>query len=1105
MQNRFFRSAAILSVVFISSLGLVSGQSGPPPIPPVPENALTFYPLMYPPWVDCFDESARSWSNVTLVPSAWNFGGYCAGLDTNVPAYLQYDIYQDGGTNVVFDNGAISLWFQPNWTSVADGGAGPTNWAVLFSAGHWTSNASDSAWAIAISPSGSNLLMEAQSGGSNQVVFDVPVDFDAGDWHSLVVSYSITNCAVYLEGALVTNVSPIQYYPTSLDCSNYGMFFGSLSADGDDQCHGQLQWVATYYYTLDTNDVAADYNDISSYIAWWGGSLPGGGSFHPDDGGAPSPPGTNTNTWDGPLSPPPGPLPVNPGTNLYLIISLESNAYASILLSNTIAGLPYVLLSAPELTGPWVTNQSVLALTNTALAAPIPVSSSSNQYFRAVQETPGTLRWVTCLPGGGQDIFASNGIDGSPALASNGTIYLAPACNDTNSSNELYAIDSITGTIKWSINILSSNSPQQLKSSSPAIGTNGLIYIGSADDNVYAISDLGTNATIHWATNLGVTIFGSPAIGPDGAIFIGTGDSTDGNLSGFFSITNGERQWIFIPIDHIDPDGGNAGAIDGSAAVAANGSIYFQAEGHRFHALSPNGNIEWFFPILGRNEDDPSPAIAADGTIYAVQDYESPFVLALHPDGSLKWVFDESFYFFDDFSTYQSSPVVGEDGTVYVGTSDLFSANTVAWAINPEGSLKWMLTLPGTDDGAYTLSTPALAANGTVYIGSQDHNLYAITNSGTNAGVAWSYTTGGAIVSSPVIGPDGTVYVGSEDGYLYAVWGSSPLATNAPWPMFHQNPAHTGLQPGTESPLPDCGAPFVYDGAITTNDAGQQNGFIFAALATNYGVDWYVFASSNLVDWTNLGTVLLAPDGLGDGNGVGVFADSFTGPDRFYVLSSGTCLSSSCRSRAIGFVNLTYAEGTNLIADQLCDDHETNMDLLLPMNTVNDLYGNIGAAQQGTAAILTWNGSGFNTSASVVEEGTYAGWESGFLEDYHTTLLPGSSVLFSNGSGASFTFPFAGLIRPQQEFKVQAGTSNFLSAGIPVAGSVTNLTGYAAQNGDVVELWRTNLQSYQSFTYNGSAWSPSNPIVGIGEGFVLIPTNSSAWTNTWTPSFPCTP
>jgi outer membrane protein assembly factor BamB len=80
-----------------------------------------------------------------------------------------------------------------------------------------------------------------------------------------------------------------------------------------------------------------------------------------------------------------------------------------------------------------------------------------------------------------------------------------------------------------------------------------------------------------------------------------------------------------------------------------------------------------------------------------------------------------------------SSPVIGEDGTVYV--------------------------ISGHPDG-------------TVYVGSADSKLYAISPpaSGTAGTLRWSYRTdSGPLYSPPAIGADGTIYVGSHDGNLYAI------------------------------------------------------------------------------------------------------------------------------------------------------------------------------------------------------------------------------------------------------------------------------------------------------------------------------------------------
>ena len=63
----------------------------------------------------------------------------------------------------------------------------------------------------------------------------------------------------------------------------------------------------------------------------------------------------------------------------------------------------------------------------------------------------------------------------------------------------------------------------------------------------------------------------------------------------------------------------------------------------------------------------------------------------------------------------------------------------------------------------------------------------------------------------------------------------------------------------------------------------------------------------------------------------------------------------------------------------------------------------------------------------------------------------------------------------------------------------TTITGYVPYNGDKIKLWNTNTQVFQSYTNISGAWQPSNPVVNVGEGFVLITTNTYTWTNTWQP------
>ena len=126
-----------------------------------------------------------------------------------------------------------------------------------------------------------------------------------------------------------------------------------------------------------------------------------------------------------------------------------------------------------------------------------------------------------------------------------------------------------------------------------------------------------------------------------------------------------------------------------------------------------------------------SPAVGADGTIYVGS--EDDYLYAINPDGSYKWAFPTGNY-------VDSSPAVGADGTVYVGSGD------EVYAIHPNGKLKWMYTL-----GAYVgASSPAVGADSTIYIGSDDYSVYAINSGG---GLKWSFETDNPVFSSPAVGP----------------------------------------------------------------------------------------------------------------------------------------------------------------------------------------------------------------------------------------------------------------------------------------------------------------------------------------------------------------
>ncbi|WP_231589806.1 PKD domain-containing protein [Methanosarcina siciliae] len=147
-----------------------------------------------------------------------------------------------------------------------------------------------------------------------------------------------------------------------------------------------------------------------------------------------------------------------------------------------------------------------------------------------------------------------------------------------------------------------------------------------------------------------------------------------------------------------------------------------------------------------------SPVIGSDGTIYVGNSGDKK-VYALNSNGTLRWT-----YSVGGTDGISSTPAIGSDGTIYIG-----SGNYGLYALNSDGTLKWKYTT----EGGRIKSSPTIGSDGTIYFGNyDDYKVYALNSNGTQK---WMYTTGRQIESAPTIGSDGTIYIGSNDNNLYAL------------------------------------------------------------------------------------------------------------------------------------------------------------------------------------------------------------------------------------------------------------------------------------------------------------------------------------------------
>jgi len=268
----------------------------------------------------------------------------------------------------------------------------------------------------------------------------------------------------------------------------------------------------------------------------------------------------------------------------------------------------------------------------------------------------------------------------------------------------------------------------------PVIGSDGTIYFGNFDKNLYA---LNPNGTQKWNYTTGNLVFSAPAIGDDGTIYFG---SADKNL--YALNPDGTQKWNYTAKLGIGSD----------ITIGNDGTIYFGSGDKNLYALNPDGTLKWNY--TAEDMTFLAPAIGSDGTIY-FGNWDT-HLYALNPDGTQKWNYTTG-------GSITSAPAIGSDGTIYFGSGD---NNT--YALYPDGTLKWKFTT-----GNRVAVSPVIGNDGTIYIGSDDGNLYALNPDGI---LKWKYTTGGEMASVPIIGNDGTIYFGSDfgsvvDGYeeLYAL------------------------------------------------------------------------------------------------------------------------------------------------------------------------------------------------------------------------------------------------------------------------------------------------------------------------------------------------
>jgi outer membrane protein assembly factor BamB len=371
----------------------------------------------------------------------------------------------------------------------------------------------------------------------------------------------------------------------------------------------------------------------------------------------------------------------------------------------------------------------------------------------AAGPTCGNVLWKTKLKG---KILSSASLVHNEALGGD-ELYVpvgkAPVC----------ALDPASGAVNW---CGTDNTGKSVDRSAPAVGNGHLLYVGTRDNDLWAINvaQAKQTPTVEWrqkiCTDGDVTT--PPAIGPNGVVYMGSDSLGAGTLMAMCPGATRQPKWCINPI--------GGGIRNAAPALSVDGSqLYVTIGGGALGAFDPETGAElWRVQLEPRGSIGRAPNYApvvnpSNGKVY-LGTKSGIWEVTPGTDSGTGKAKGSARLLYDTRKTASqrvyTPPALDVTRSMLVFGASRGDQSTI-YAVDLDGKLKWQragLT------GRFRNNPAVIDRDGRIYV-AFGKSVYAFNSDGSTV---WALASTKTFNSSPIVA-EGRLYIGTTNGLMMAV------------------------------------------------------------------------------------------------------------------------------------------------------------------------------------------------------------------------------------------------------------------------------------------------------------------------------------------------